>query len=515
MKKDRRDTVAAIDVGTNFLRMMIAEINSEGIILPLEDVWQPTQIGRDTFGTGEIGSGSIQEMCDTLHGFRQLMKDYRVKQYHAVATSGVREAQNREYVLDQISVRAGLNVEIINNAQERFYEYKALRDKVPDIPRMRQEGILIVNIGMGGVEISAYHGGYLQFTEYVKVGALRLREILADLERSSLDFSSVIEAFLESKIYLLDSINKQFEIKNVIGLGEELTSILKLCRVNKLTKEDAFLHREALAKMHSRLRAMTTKQIIETYHIHRNEAELLIPSAIIFQRFLQATAAEGIHAPKVSLRHGLLADMVDERFDTARKFDFLNDIISSVRYLGRKFHIDEKHAAQVESLSLSIYDQTARIHKLGARERLYLQIAAILHDAGKYININQHDIHSGHIIRFQEIIGFSNKELNLVAIIARYHSEDKPHPWHDNYRLLDESEKLIVSKLAAILKLADSLDISHHQTIADVVISSSGRDLHFNARAKGEVLLEKWDFAAQAVFFQEVYGCLPVIKIKG
>src|SRR5665647_1340596 len=163
---------------------------------------------------------------------------------------------------------------------------------------------------------------------------------------------------------------------------------------------------------------------IRDSHIHRNEAELLIPSAIIFQRFLQATAAEGIHAPKVSLRHGLLAEMVDERFDTTRKFDFLNDIISSVRYLGRKFHIDEKHATQVESLSLSIYDQTTRIHKLGARERLYLQIAAILHDAGKYININQHDVHSGNIIRFQEIMGFSNQELNLVANIARYHSEE-------------------------------------------------------------------------------------------
>ncbi|MCX5780057.1 MAG: exopolyphosphatase, partial [Firmicutes bacterium] len=259
MKKERRETVAAIDVGTNFLRMMIAEINSEGQTVPLEDVWQPTQIGRDTFGTGEIGSDAIQEMCDTLYGFRQLMKDYRVKHYHAVATSGVREAQNRVYVLNQIAVRAGLDVEIINNAQERFYEYKALRDKVPNIPKMRQEGILIINIGMGGVEISVYHEGYLQFTEYVKVGALRLREILADLERSSLDFPSVIEAFLESKIYLLDTINKQLEIKNVIGLGEELTSILNLCQVNKLTKEETFLHRGALSEMYTRLRAMTTK----------------------------------------------------------------------------------------------------------------------------------------------------------------------------------------------------------------------------------------------------------------
>lgn len=515
MKTARRETVAAIDVGTNFLRMMIAEITAQGKILPLEDIWRPTQIGRDTFANGEIKIGSIQEMCDTLKGFSQLMKDYRVKQYHAVATSGVREAQNRQYVLDQIKMRTGLDVEIINNAQERFYEYKALRDKMQDIPKMRQEGTLIVNIGMGGVETTVYLDGSLQFTEYVKVGALRLREILADLERVTLDFPSVIEAFLESKIYLMESIKNQLEIKNVIGLGEELTSILNLCRVNKLSHEENFLPREALSKMCDRLKVMTTEQIIDNYQIHRNEAELLVPSAIIFQRFLQSSVSEGIHVPMVSLRHGLLADMVDNRFDTLRKHEFINDIISSVRYLGRKFHFDEAHAAEVESLSLSIYDQTMRIHKLGNRERLYLQIAAILHDIGKYINLNQHDVTSGHIIRFQEIIGFSDRELNLVANITRYHSKAKPRPWHDNYRVLDEHDTIIVSKLAAILKLADSLDISHQQLTTKLEITQSGRELHFNICIRGGVLLTKWGFAAQTDFFEEVYGYLPVIKIKG
>ncbi len=515
MKKLRRETVAAIDVGSNFLRMMVAEITEDGKILPLEDVWKPTQIGRDTFATGEIGIQSIHTSCETLKGFQLLMKDYRIKHYQAVATSGVREAQNREYVLDQIRVRTGLKVSIINNAEERFYAFKALRDNLANIPQMRHEGILIISIGMGGVEISVYKEGSLQFTEYVKVGSLRLMEILADLERQTLDFPRVIEEFLESNIYLLESLNSNLDIKNVIGLGGELNSILSLCRINKLTSEEKYLQRDVLEKMYARLHTMTTEQIISTYHLHRNEAEILVPSAIIFRRFLRTTKAEGIHVPMVSLRHGLLAHMVDEWLDTTRKYDFINDIVSSVRYLGRKFHFDEVHAAQVENLALNIFDHMKRIHKLGDRERLYLQVAAILHDVGKYINIKQHDMHSCNIIRYQEIMGFSNREINLIANVARYHSEENPHRWHDNYRLLDEEDKIIVSKLAAILKFADALDISHKKQVESLDITVSGRDICFTIQVHGEVLLENWDFNSHATFFEEVYGLKPILKRKG
>ncbi len=515
MKKHQRETVAAIDVGSNFLRMMIAEITAEGKILPLEDVWKPTQIGRDTFASGQIEIQSIQELCATLKGFKQLMKDYGVKHYHAVGTSGMREAQNREYVLDQVLVRTGLKVEIINNAEERFYEYKALRDNLPAIPQMRQEGILIVSIGMGGVEISTYTEGKLQICEYVKVGSLRLREILADLERLTLDFPMVIEEFVESKIYLLDSLNNQLHIKNVIGLGGELSLILKLCQINNFTQEEQFLHRDVLEKIYGMLHGMTTEQIISTYQLHRNEAEIIVPSAVIFRRFLRATDAQGIYVPRVSLRHGLLANMVDEWFDTQRKYDFINDIISSVRNISRKFRIDEAHANQVERISLSIFDQIKRMHKLGEREKLYLQLAAILHDTGKFINMNEHDMLACHIIRYQEILGFSDRELDLIANIARYHSEENPHRWHENYRCMDYDDQIIVSKLSAILKLADALDISHKSQVEKLEISICGQDLCFNIWARGDILLESWDFDNQAAFFEEVYGFKPILKRRG
>ncbi|MEQ8200228.1 MAG: HD domain-containing protein [Syntrophomonadaceae bacterium] len=515
MKKNSGQTAAAIDVGTNFIRMMLAEITPEGTISPLEDVWKPTQIGRDTFSTGKIELASTQELCKTLKSFAQLMKDYRVKNYQAIATTGIREAQNREYVLDQICLRTGLKVEVINNLQERFYEFKSMRDSISDLHTMSQDGLLVVSLGMGGTEIFAYHDGSLQFTEYVKIGSLRLRELLADLERVTLEFSAVLEEFLERRIYWLDSLRHGADFKYIIGLGGELPSILRLAQLNQLAADRHFLEKAAMEKVYSLIKNISPENIVSRYKMHRNEAEILLPSAIIFRRFLNATRATGIQVPRVSLRHGMLANMADERFNTSRKHEYINDIVSSVRHLGRKYGCDEKHSQRVEEMALSIFDQMKTIHNLGERERLYLQVACILHDVGKYINADGHELHSGNVIRAQQILGFANRELAIAANIARYHSQVVPAKWHDNYSSLDRGDQIMVSKLAAILKIANALNVSNKIPIPQLNLEITSSEAVFKVKSKGDFLLEGWSFSAHVDFFEAVYGLKPVLKHKG
>ena len=120
------EIVAAIDVGSNYLRMSIAELYQDGKIVILEDIIQRNNIGRDTFSEGRISTETIKDTCDALKGFTMLMKDYRIKNYRAIATSGIREADNRDFILEQIRLSTGIEVKIINNAQERFFMYKAL-----------------------------------------------------------------------------------------------------------------------------------------------------------------------------------------------------------------------------------------------------------------------------------------------------------------------------------------------------------------------------------------------------
>ncbi len=508
-------SVASIDVGSHNIRMLVGEIDEKGNIRILDELRHHANIGKDTFANGKVSVDTIHEVCKILKYFTKVLSEYNIRHYRAVSTSGIREAKNKSYFLEQIRLRTGLIVEIINSSEERLLTFKAIRDNITSEQalRLRTEGVLIVNIGSGGVEISVYKGGNLQFTYYIKMGSLRLREMLSDLERVTLDFPHIMEEFIESKTYLLEPQIKSMKLKNFLGLGGGLRTILRLCNEIEGSRNDnKQIRKDTLQKLYDKMFYMTIEQMTFEYKIDYNEAQTLLPSIIIFMRMLSITEADYMDIPMVSLRHGLLADMVDKWYDTPRKQDFFNDILNSVKHIGLKYNFDEKHAFHVQNLALGIFDQLKRIHKLGNRERLYLQVAAILHDIGKYINLDKHHIYSYELIKAQNIMGFSNRELGIISNIVRYHGEENPESYHENYSKCNYSDQIIISKLSAILKLADALDITHKQKVKDIKIRIKDNSVYFRVKTDDEILLEKWRFINKAIFFEEVIGMKAIIK---
>jgi exopolyphosphatase/guanosine-5'-triphosphate,3'-diphosphate pyrophosphatase len=515
VKQETRQ-VAAIDVGSNYLSMTVAEVKVDGRVRVIEDLIKPTNIGRDTFAEGRVAVETIHETCLALKGFAQLIKDYRIKKhYKAVSTSGIRETENREYVLDQIRLQTGLDVEVINSAQERFLTYKALRNYLQGDDLIKSQPTLIVSIRSGGVEISIYDAGSLKFTEYIKLGSLRLRELLADLEAMTIDFPGVMEEYIESKIYLLKSTIKKLNIKQFVGLGgEELHNIYRLCGGEGSQDGSYFISRDMLTGLYKKMRDMNNDQIMNAYDVSRKEADTLLPSLILLHSFIKMTEAQGLSAPRISLRQGLIYDLADNLFSTPGRKESLDDIISSVWYIAEKYGVDRKHASCVEQTALAIFDQTWKLHRLDERERLYLQVAAILHDTGNYVSFSDHELHSYNNIRVCNIMGLSDSELNLIANIARYHAEEIPSHNDDNYTAFRHKNRITISKLAAILKLAESLDISHRQKIKQVEVQFSQDRAIFNLYTSQDTLLEEWDFMNHAEFFEEVMGIQPIVKRK-
>lgn len=339
--------------------------------------------------------------------------------------------------------------------------------------------------------------------------------MLLELENMTVDFPKVMEEYIESKIYFLKHIIND-NIRNFIGLGGELKTIFGMCYgVGEDDKSNLFIEKDELKKLYKKLSEMNSEEIIDKYKITAKQEEMLLPSVILLNSFLRLTKAAGINAPLTTLRHGILFDMADEIFHTERKKNFQKDIISSVWYIAKKYGVIKSHAAYVEKLALEIFDQTGRLHKLGDRERLFLQVAAILHDSGNYVSFSEHDFHSFNVIRKQNIMGFSTDELFVIANIARYHANDMPSNSHDNYRLLSYREKIVVSKLASILKLAESLDISHAKKIDKLETTLSGDELIFTIYAKANTLLEEWDFMNNAHLFEEIMGIKLIIKSRG
>jgi len=509
MKKTKNEVVAAINVGSDFLKMSIAQLTPDGALMILEDVSLPNNIGKDTFATRRISPKTIKETCAGLKGFSKLMKDYGVKIYRAVATSGLREADNRDYIIEQIRLVAGIEVEIINNVQERFLIYKALRNYLNDFDNLDLTDSIIVNITSSGVEVSMYASEGLKFTEYLKMGPLRLREILYTLETKTISFPKVMEEYIESKIYLLKPKLKKMPIKNFIGLGGYLSAILEMCNL----EHQSYISKECLDELYLKVKEMNTDQMVEAYNISSANAELLLPAILIFHSFLSRTKAMGIYAPSITNRQGILYGLIDKLYETPRKTTAKNDIISSVWYMAEKYGVDRKHASYVEKMSLALFDKTWRYHRLGDQEKLYLQVAAILHDSGNYVSLSEHGNHSSNIIRTQSIMGFSDKELELIATIAKYHTTRIPTYSDRSYNVLSHHEKILVSKLSSILKIAESMDISHMQKISDIEVNVSDDALQFTLISNKDILLEKWDIMNNVEFFQEVMGIR--IKLKG
>lgn len=509
MKKKDKEVVAAIDVGSNSLRMSIAELSEDGNINVLEDVNMPTTIGRDTFASGRISPETIKMTCESLSGFSKLMKDYRVKTYKAIATSGLREADNRDYIIEQIRLISGINVEIINVVQERFYVYKALRNHLIGTEDNNLKDTIIVNITSGGVEISIYDEAGLKFTEYLKMGPLRLREILFELENKTISFPKVMEEYIDSKIFILKSKIKSMQIKKYIGLGGELGAISEILNI----KDSNFIQNNKIEKLYLKLREMNTEQIMEQYKLNSNTAELLLPAILLFNSFLKLTNVSGIYAPSISLRQGILFDLSENLYDIPGKRTSEHDIINSVWYIAEKYGVDKNHAAYVEKMAKIIFEKTWKWHRLGDREKLYLEVAAILHDTGNFVSFFEHGTHSYNIIRTQNIMGFSDRDLEIIANIARYHTSKIPTYSDQNYFALKHKEKIIVSKLSAILKIAESMDSSHLQKIDQIETNVSNDVLFIKLISNNDILLEKWDIMNNVNFFQEVMGI--EIKLKG
>lgn len=502
--------VASINIGANYLHMIIAEINSDKKFNILEDLTKPSNIGRDTYSSKRISIETIQQTCNDLKGFAMLMKDYRIKTYKAVSTSGIREAENREYIVEQIRLSSGIKVDIINTAEESLLNSKALRSHMPKSGFLTADSSLVVNVTSGGMEISMFKKGSLDYTEYMKLGSLRLSEILSDLETMTMDFPKIMEEFIESKIHILKPRIQSFNAVSFIGIGGELDVIAKLC--GRESHNTTFIERDQLFKLYEKMKSMSSNQIIQTYGINRKEAKLILPSVILFKCFISLTKAPGIYAPMLSLCHGLLSNMAENLYDENSDND---EIINYAWYIADKYCIDKTHLAYIEKISLQIFDATMRLHKLDSKERLYLRVAAILHNVGKFVNFSEPDMQTYDIILNQKVMGFSKEKLVLIANIARYHGQAIPSHKDENYLTLSEKEKITVSKLVAILKLAESIDISHKQKISHIEINLSQDKLLFKIKSTEDTLLEEWDFIHNALFFHEVMGIKPEFKRRG
>lgn len=499
---------AVIDVGSYESEMKIFEVSSKGLV-EIDHIRYVLELGRDTYRTGSVSFENIEELCKILYRFGMIMKEYRVEDYRAKATSAIREAKNSHMVLDRIRVKTGLDVKVLSNSEQRFLCFKALAFRADEFHKMIQKPTAIVDVTSGSVQISLYDKDVLVITQNIRLGSLRLREMLDRKELNWQHVGRMMEELINNDFETFQKMFlKEKEIKNIIAVGDY---IVYFTRFAQKEEADGFLNREEFMEYYSRLEGLSALQVADKLNIPVEHASLLIPSLLIYKKALDYTQTEVMWASGVRLCDGIAASYAQKHCNLGFAHDFTKDILNTSYNLAKRYKGNTGHTELLEVGVTAIYDAMKKYHGLGKRERLLLQIATILHDCGKYISMTQPGECSYNIIMATEIIGLSHNEREIVANVVRYNTREFDYKSGTD-KTMSNTMYLTVAKLTAILRIANAMDRSHRQKLKKMKVFLKQEELVIQVETLEDISLELALFSQKADFFEEVYGVRPVLK---
>ena len=298
-KKRRGKAVAVIDIGSSLIQMRVSQL-CDGAITDIDVLRYPTQIGHEVFSTGKISFDSLKEMISVLRGYAQVMLEYGVTQYKVVATSVLREAKNRAYVVDQIKIQNDMAIEVLEDDQEKTLIYSEILNGAMQDSSEKIDTALISYIGTGSIGLAIYDRESVVFSQNIAMGSLKLHDLLSGLQDRTEEFYQVLHEYLASTLGRIQVPAYLEKLNNMVVAGNEIELIAKLCAA-PLEKGRYSIDAKKLEEVYHQVRVMTKEQISERYQLSENQAEILYFSLAICRHLLDCTLAKRILCPKVEL----------------------------------------------------------------------------------------------------------------------------------------------------------------------------------------------------------------------
>lgn len=507
-------TFAAIDVGSYELSMKIFEVSKTRGMREIDHIRHSIDMGTETYGTGKLSHDRVEELCRVLKEYSDIMKSYQAADYKAYGTSAIRESKNRAILLDQIEQRTGIRIDVLSNSEQRFLDYKSIAFQGEGFQKIIENGTAILDIGGGSIQISLFDNDTLVSTQNMKLGVLRLQERLNHLDASISHYEMLIGELVESQINVYKKLYlKDREIKNIIVVDDYISAIVKRRESGGAIR--GFADKKTLDEFTQNCRSKSLSELARSFDMPEENMPLLLISMVLLRNIMNNMGAEQIWAPGVTLCDGIAYEYAEKNKIISSTHDFEKDIIACAQNISKRYRGSKKRSETLEGIALTIFDSTKKIHGMGKRERLLLQISTILHDCGKYISLVNLGECSYSIIMATEIIGLSHLEREIVANVVKYnHLEFDYYEIRGSLNAFDNEAYLKIAKLTAILRLANGLDRSHKQKFGNIKISLKEDELAIMVDTTEDITLEKGLFGARADFFREVYNIRPVIKRK-
>ena len=505
-------TVAVIDIGSSSIRLAVAELHADGEIRTLEKLSQGVHLGKDTFTGGEIKKKTIEQCVQILKSFRLLLNEYQIHSaadIRVVATSAVREASNRLAFIDRIYSATQMQVEILDEAVVTRTTYLSVLSYLRSQPESQGSLTVVIEVGGGSTELLAVEGEDVTYSHSYRLGSIRLRETLEKYRAPTTHVRSLMELQIDRALEQGFQHLKQKEIGQLLVVGGDIRLAMYQLHSDWNPEQLGLLTVSELAEYTNHVLNLRIDELVQKYHLTYPEAEAFGPALLTYLRFAEGLQLSNLMVSKVNLRDGMLHDMANHGGWTEV---LSRQIIHSALDLARKFQVEEQHALHVAKLTKSIFQQMMSEHGLPSHYELMLYLAALLHEVGLFISSNSFHKHTLHLIRHSEVFGLGQKDVLLVALIARYHRRASPKPTHEGYASLNREQRVAVSKCAALLRIADALDQSHSQRINNITCAREKNHWVISIPHVDDFSLERIALEQKGGLFEEIYGTQVLLR---
>jgi exopolyphosphatase/guanosine-5'-triphosphate,3'-diphosphate pyrophosphatase len=496
--------VAVLDMGASAIRMAIAELSPDRPPRIIEEASRGVLLGRDTFSSEAIRSQTVDAAIRALQQFREMMDSYGVTEVRAVATSAVREARNGDTFLDRVRGQTGIEFGVINEAEESRLIYLAVRDAIGAHSSFQGARTLLAEVGGGSTSLTMLRRGEPTRSGVYALGSIRMRQQL-DLRKHSRDVQlAIVRRYVANVIEEIRVEIPLNRVNHMLAIGGDVRFVAAQIAEgdNERLRQ---LPRDRFLAFCEEVERLDEDALADRFRLTPSDAATLAPALVIYRALLTETAAKTIVVSDASLRAGMLLDFADPGTRLSVQ-EFERQVLASADALGQKYRFDHDHGHQVANLATRLFDELRDEHGLYDRERLLLQVAALLHDVGVYVSLRAHHKHSQYILAASQIFGLSAEETAVVSNIARYHRRGLPQRTHVPYITLDREDRMIVNKLAAILRVANALDAEHAQKVRDLRVIRGGPSWVLELTGSGDLTMERLAAAARADMFAETFG---------
>lgn len=507
--------VAAIDVGTNSLHMIIAQAGPGSSFAIVDREKEMVRLGAGSLEGRELAESAMNAALQTLVRFKRLADSRQVDRILAVATSAVREARNGGDFLRSVQHRTGIHVRVISGVQEARLIHDAAVHGV-DVGSHRA---VVLDIGGGSTEITLGTAAGARMARSFKLGVIRLTERYVRSDPPSRSDRRRLLAKISSELddYLQQITATGFD--RVIGTSGTILSIGALA-LNGASPPNAVHHAtvpaERIRELREQLTSLTMAERLRMPGLDPRRADLIVAGVVLLDTILQRLGAQELTLSDLSLREGLVLDYIKRHQGHIERVERYPDIRRrSVIELGQRYHFEEVHTRQVARLALALFDQTRSIHRSDDRAREWLEYGAILHDVGQLISYAAHHKHSYYLVKNGDLRGFGPEEIEIIALLTRYHRRTKPKKSLAGYAGLRGPLRKAVRALSSMIRIAESLDRSRTQGVADLEVVAQGDDLVLRLTTRDDVELEVWAATRHLKSLERALGHSIRIEVQG